>query len=41
MKTYGNLYPRITSFQNLYNAAMRAAAGKRRRPDVNRFLARL
>jgi hypothetical protein len=38
MKRVGNLWPELISFPNLLTAAWRAAAGKRRRPDVARFL---
>ena len=41
MKTYAGLWPRVTSYGNLYEAALRAARGKRRCANVNRFLARL
>src|SRR5580658_9599110 len=37
MKRTGNLWPSITSFENLVAAARVAAAGKRRRPDVAAF----
>ena len=37
MKRTGNLWPSITSFENLAAAAHAAAAGKRRRPDVAAF----
>src|ERR1700679_3315389 len=37
MKRTGNLWPSITSFENLVAAARAAAAGKRRRPDVAAF----
>jgi len=38
MKRAGNLWPGIVSFENLLEAAENAARGKRRRPDVARFL---
>ncbi len=38
MKRVGNLWPELTSFENLLGAALAAAAGKRRRPDVCAFL---
>jgi len=38
MKTYGNLYPRVCAFENLYLATMKAARGKRRWPNVANFL---
>ena len=41
MKTYGGLWDGLTAYENLYAAALRAARGKRRHPNVNRFLARL
>jgi retron-type reverse transcriptase len=37
VKRIGNLWPEITSFENLLQAAKLAAAGKRSRPDVARF----
>jgi len=37
MKTYKNLYPRITGFDNLRLAFKEAARGKRSRPDVAAF----
>ncbi|MGH9719177.1 MAG: reverse transcriptase domain-containing protein [Bryobacteraceae bacterium] len=37
MKRAGNLWPQLSSFANLLLAAERAAAGKRRRPDVAAF----
>jgi retron-type reverse transcriptase len=37
MKTYRNLYPKITDFQNLYWAFKRAARGKRSKSDVASF----
>lgn len=36
-KTYGNLFPRIYDFQALHAAYRRARAGKRDRPEVQRF----
>ena len=38
MKRTGDLWAEVVSFQNLLAAAKAAAAGKRRRPDVARFL---
>ncbi len=38
MKRTGNLWARLTSWENLTEAARIAARGKRRRPDVARFL---
>jgi hypothetical protein len=38
MRRAGDLWPRVTCFVNLMEAALAAAAGKRRRPDVARFL---
>lgn len=38
MKRVGNLWGELTSFDNLFRAAKRAAAGKRTRPDVAGFL---
>ncbi|MBI2371093.1 MAG: Retron-type reverse transcriptase, partial [Deltaproteobacteria bacterium] len=37
MKSHTNLWPRITSFENLYEAFRRARKGKRARPDVAAF----
>ncbi len=37
MKRHGELWARLTSFENLYRAACKAARGKRRRPNVARF----
>jgi retron-type reverse transcriptase len=37
MKRYGNLYPDITDFENLYLAANKAQKGKRFRENVLRF----
>lgn len=37
MKSHANLWPRVTSFENLYEAFRRARAGKRGRPDVAAF----
>jgi RNA-directed DNA polymerase len=37
MKTYKNLYPQITTFENLYQAFKNAARGKRGKPDVANF----
>jgi len=41
LKRAGNLWRQLTSFENLLQAAHRAAAGKRRRPDVAAFLMNL
>ena len=38
MKRIGNLWPQITSWENLMEAARAAARAKRKRPDVARFL---
>jgi retron-type reverse transcriptase len=38
MKRTGNLWPRVVSWENLMEAARAAARGKRKRPDVARFL---
>lgn len=38
MRRVGNLWEQVTSFGNLLAAARAAAAGKRQRPDVARFL---
>lgn len=38
MKRIGNLWPRVTQWENLTEAARAAARGKRNRPDVARFL---
>ena len=38
MKRAGNLWPRLTSWENLLEAAHAAARGKRKRPDVGLFL---
>ncbi|MGK7913122.1 MAG: hypothetical protein AB4050_16845 [Synechococcus sp.] len=37
MKRFGNLWPHITSFENLYRAAQQAQKGKRYRPNVLDF----
>ena len=37
MKRYGNLWPQVTDFQNLYQAARQAQQGKRFRPNVLDF----
>ena len=37
MKRYGNLWPQITAFENLLNAARQAQRGKRYRPNVLEF----
>src|SRR3954451_5775733 len=37
MKRTGNLWPQVTGFENLLEAAKLAAAGKRSRPDVALF----
>lgn len=41
MKTYRNLYPQIHAFSNLYCAYLKARRGKRYRPEVLQFTARL
>lgn len=41
MKTYGNLYPAIYDFDNLYRAYLRARLGKRHQNEVLRFEADL
>ncbi|MCP5090899.1 MAG: RNA-dependent DNA polymerase [Gammaproteobacteria bacterium] len=38
MKRYGGLWEPLTDFSNLYRAAHQAARGKRRRPNVLRFM---
>jgi retron-type reverse transcriptase len=38
MKRIGNLWPQVTSWENLLASALAAARGKRKRPDVARFL---
>jgi retron-type reverse transcriptase len=38
VKRVGNLWPQVTSWENLLGAALAAARGKRKRPDVARFL---
>src|ERR1039458_1229434 len=38
MKRSGNLWPQLTSWENLLASALAAARGKRKRPDVARFL---
>ena len=38
MKRAGNLWPELTSWENLLASALAAARGKRKRPDVARFL---
>jgi hypothetical protein len=40
-RRHRDLYPRIASFAALYEAAQRAARGKRRKPGPAAFLARL
>ena len=37
MKTYKNLYPAITAFENLYQAFKNASRGKRSKPNVAEF----
>lgn len=37
MRSYGNLWPRVTSFENLYQSFLLASKGKRSRPDVAAF----
>src|SRR5271166_1974753 len=41
MKRVGRLWPEIVSFSNIVEAAEKAAAGKRTRPDVAAFLLNL
>ena len=41
MKTYKNLYPQITAFDNLLKAAYKAQKGKRNRPDALQFFFKL
>jgi len=41
MKRIGNLWPQVTSFENVLCAALAAASGKKARPDVARFLLNL
>lgn len=38
MKRAGNLWPQLISWENLLAAALSAPRGKRKRPDVARFL---
>jgi retron-type reverse transcriptase len=38
LKRAGNLWPQLTSWENLHAAVLAAARGKRKRPDVARFL---
>jgi hypothetical protein len=38
MKRIGNLWPQLSSWENLTESAHAAARGKRKRPDVARFL---
>jgi retron-type reverse transcriptase len=38
MKRAGNLWPQVTAWKNLLESAQMAAKGKRKRPDVARFL---
>src|SRR3954464_10881283 len=38
LKRIGNLWPQVTSFENIMEAASLAAASKRGRPDVAAFL---
>jgi retron-type reverse transcriptase len=37
MKRYGDLWPALTSFGNLYEASLKARRGKRHRAEVERF----
>ena len=37
MKRYGNLYPQIVEFENIYLAARKAKKGKRFRDNVLEF----
>ena len=41
IKRYGNLYEKIYSFENLYNAYLKARKNKRYREEVLRFTANL
>ena len=41
MKSYGNLWPRVTSFENLFDAFRRARKGKRSRRDIPEYLRRV
>jgi retron-type reverse transcriptase len=41
MRRVGNLWPQVVSLENLFEAAHKAALGKRSRPDVSRFLMNL
>ncbi|NWG75263.1 MAG: RNA-dependent DNA polymerase, partial [Rubrivivax sp.] len=41
MKSYKNLWPQIVAFENLLEAARKAQRGKRMRPDVAAFNARI
>ncbi len=41
MRRVGDVWPRIVCWQNLLDSALAAARGKRKRPDVARFLASL
>ena len=41
MRRVGGVWPRIVCWQNLLDAALAAARGKRKRPDVARFMANL
>lgn len=38
MKRIGNLWPQVASWENLLESARAAARGKRKRPDIARFL---
>jgi hypothetical protein len=38
MRRIGGLWEQVVSFENLLRAAEAASAGKRRRPDVARFV---
>ena len=38
MRRAGNLWPQVTSWENLLASVLAAARGKRKRPDVARFL---
>src|SRR5271157_4663221 len=41
MKRAGDLWPQVVSWDNLLASALAAAQGKKKRPDVARFLFRL
>ncbi len=41
MKRFGNLWPEVVSFPNLYNAYLKARTGKKTRPEVAKFTVNL